>query len=223
MQTGVTILRDWTASLVLVSVFFSAAQAAPPSELDKAKTAVQMSAAEKAAAVKTLAGKAAAEKAAVEKAAALGAAIARSAAMLTNARGGWQPLSADAWDYAKARHLLLHYAAQFRYMDSQRGMGNKTIFGKTGNWSGDDLVRLILQQLATARFIGSKLFDFFAQDPDPARGVRVGKATQPDQRQIAGSADSDVVSPGLSDDLASLDFPIRKFINSTTKSDFIQT
>ncbi len=59
-----------------------------------------------------------------------------------------------------------HYTAQFRYIDSQHDTENKTIFGQTGNWSGDDLAKLILEQPATARFIGEKLFNFFAyQDP----------------------------------------------------------
>jgi len=47
--------------------------------------------------------------------------------------------------------------------------GKKTIFGQTGNWDGDDLVDLILQQPATARFIARKLFLYFVhREPSEA-------------------------------------------------------
>lgn len=42
--------------------------------------------------------------------------------------------------------------------------GEKTIFGKTGNWDGDKLADLILQQPATAKFIARKLFIFFVHE-----------------------------------------------------------
>ncbi|MDP6553128.1 MAG: DUF1800 domain-containing protein [Pirellulaceae bacterium] len=51
---------------------------------------------------------------------------------------------------------------QFRFIVSRHDTENKTIFGRTGNWSGDDLVRLILEQPATSKFIAGKLFQFFA-------------------------------------------------------------
>ncbi len=42
--------------------------------------------------------------------------------------------------------------------------GSKTIFGQKGDWDGDDLVELILQQPATAKFIAKKVFVFFSHD-----------------------------------------------------------
>jgi len=55
----------------------------------------------------------------------------------------------------------------FRLKVSEHDPGEKTIFGKKGNWSGDDLANLILEQPATSRFITRQLFEFFAyQDPD---------------------------------------------------------
>jgi uncharacterized protein (DUF1800 family) len=44
----------------------------------------------------------------------------------------------------------------------------KTIFGKTGNWNGDDVVRLCLEQKCAALFLARKLYRFFigeAHDP----------------------------------------------------------
>lgn len=55
----------------------------------------------------------------------------------------------------------------FRLNVNAHDAGEKTIFGKKGNWSGDDLVNLILEQPATSRFIAKRLFEYFAyQDPD---------------------------------------------------------
>ncbi|MCC6420419.1 MAG: DUF1800 family protein [Gemmataceae bacterium] len=60
-----------------------------------------------------------------------------------------------------------HFTGQFRFLVKNHDDKPKTVFGKTGNWSGDDLVTLILEQPATARFIARKLFEYFAY-ADPA-------------------------------------------------------
>lgn len=39
----------------------------------------------------------------------------------------------------------------------------KTVFGETGNWDGEDIVDLILQQDAAGEFISSKLYRFFVR------------------------------------------------------------
>jgi hypothetical protein len=48
--------------------------------------------------------------------------------------------------------------------------GPKTILGRTGNWNGDDVIRLILDRPATARFLVRKLYHFLvsenAEPPD---------------------------------------------------------
>lgn len=62
----------------------------------------------------------------------------------------------------------------FRFAYDKHDTGLKTIFGQTGPWCGDDVVRLILEQPATARFISRKLFEYFAYiDPDPATVERL--------------------------------------------------
>ena len=59
-----------------------------------------------------------------------------------------------------------NHTGQFRLIQDQHDASEKTIFGKAGKWSGDDLVNLILEQSATSRFIARRLFEFFAhQDP----------------------------------------------------------
>jgi uncharacterized protein (DUF1800 family) len=62
-----------------------------------------------------------------------------------------------------------HATGTYRFLYAQHDTTDKTIFGKTGPWTGDDLVRLILERPETSRFIGRKLFEYFAHpDPDKA-------------------------------------------------------
>lgn len=42
--------------------------------------------------------------------------------------------------------------------------GKKTFLGKTGNFTGDDIIDIILQQKATAKFITKKIYQFFVND-----------------------------------------------------------
>lgn len=50
------------------------------------------------------------------------------------------------------------YNQQFVFKYLEHDVGEKTIFGRTGNYNGDDLVDLILEQPAAARFIAAKLW-----------------------------------------------------------------
>jgi len=56
----------------------------------------------------------------------------------------------------------------FQYVRALHDDTEKTIFGQSGNWTGDDLVRLILERPETSAFIAKRLFEYFArQDPEP--------------------------------------------------------
>ncbi len=75
-------------------------------------------------------------------------------------------------DLAEAARALSGYNfeyhnGQFKFVASRHDTGEKTLFGKKGNFGGDELVDLILQQPATSRYICGKLFRFFAhENPD---------------------------------------------------------
>ena len=56
---------------------------------------------------------------------------------------------------------------QFRYISDRHDNEPKTIFGRSGNYSGDDFVTLILDTPAPAKFIARQLFSFFAHS-DPS-------------------------------------------------------
>lgn len=60
-----------------------------------------------------------------------------------------------------------HATGMFKFIATRHDETPKTIFGRGGNWGGDDLVDMILQQPSTARFIATKLFRYFVHD-DPA-------------------------------------------------------
>jgi hypothetical protein len=64
------------------------------------------------------------------------------------------------WGFAKDR---LHY----EYHRANHDDGPKTIFGQTGNYSGEDVLNLICDKPECARFIAKKLWRFFAQDQPP--------------------------------------------------------
>ncbi len=59
--------------------------------------------------------------------------------------------------------------AAFRFNRNQHDYGDKTLLGVSGDLNGDDVVRILSRQPATARHLALKLIKFFAlDDPDPA-------------------------------------------------------
>ncbi|RLS47446.1 MAG: DUF1800 domain-containing protein [Planctomycetota bacterium] len=67
----------------------------------------------------------------------------------------------------------------FDYRDGNHDAGPKTIFGKEGNWTGDEFARLALAKTACSEFIASKLYRYFVNDT-PAADLR---AEQRDARE----------------------------------------
>ena len=64
------------------------------------------------------------------------------------------------WGFSKDR---LHYA----YHPNNHDPGSKTVFGQTGDFTGEDVLNMICDQLQCARFITKGLWRFFAQDQPP--------------------------------------------------------
>jgi uncharacterized protein (DUF1800 family) len=57
---------------------------------------------------------------------------------------------------------------RFLFRPGQHDEGDKTIFGQTGAWNGDDVIDLILAHPACAPYVSRRLFSFFAyDDPEP--------------------------------------------------------
>jgi uncharacterized protein (DUF1800 family) len=56
---------------------------------------------------------------------------------------------------------------EFVFRKMQHDYGNKTILGKTGNFDGDEVLDILLEQRQTAWFITKKIYRFFVNDePD---------------------------------------------------------
>ena len=63
--------------------------------------------------------------------------------------------------------------ARGEFMDRKNlhDTGQKTFLGKTGNFDGDDIIDIILEQKATAKFITEKIYRFFVNDTADAGQV----------------------------------------------------
>ena len=61
------------------------------------------------------------------------------------------------WPYSRI-------AWHFQYREQDHDNGEKTFLGETGNFNGEDIIDIIVKQEATARFICTRLFQFFAAD-----------------------------------------------------------
>jgi uncharacterized protein (DUF1800 family) len=56
------------------------------------------------------------------------------------------------------------YAARFLYNPEDHDEGEKTFLGQTGNFNGEDIIDIICQQPATARFLSRHLYNYFVAD-----------------------------------------------------------
>lgn len=55
---------------------------------------------------------------------------------------------------------------EFYFNSSLHDYGQKTFLGQTGDFNGDDIIKILAPRQATARFMSKKLFEFFAY-PNP--------------------------------------------------------
>ncbi|MEP7279251.1 MAG: DUF1800 domain-containing protein [Bacteroidota bacterium] len=62
------------------------------------------------------------------------------------------------------------FNGEFVFRERQHDDGRKTFLGKTGDFNGDDILKILLQQKQTARFITRKIYRYFVNaEPDPAK------------------------------------------------------
>ncbi len=57
-----------------------------------------------------------------------------------------------------------HHPAEFEFLADDHDDGPKTFLGQTGNFNGDDIIDIIVQQPAAGRFISRHLYNFFVED-----------------------------------------------------------
>jgi uncharacterized protein (DUF1800 family) len=68
------------------------------------------------------------------------------------------------YDTPVALYPFGHFDVNYRYRADDHDDGQKTFLGHTGNLDGEDIVNIIAEQEATARFIGRHLYNFFVAD-----------------------------------------------------------
>ena len=62
------------------------------------------------------------------------------------------------------RFPIGRYDWEFEYRPEDHDEGEKTFLGETGNFNGEDIINIICEQPATAKFIGRHLYNFFVAD-----------------------------------------------------------
>lgn len=74
---------------------------------------------------------------------------------------------------------------QFHFLGSRHDATIKTVLGKTGNWSGDDVVNLILAHPSTAKYICKKLYEYFVHEsPDEQTIERLARVLRENEYEL---------------------------------------
>ncbi len=85
------------------------------------------------------------------------------------------------------------YPAHFVLIEEEHDNGEKTFLGHTGNLNGDDIIDIIVQQPACAKFISRHLYNFFVADEPQVPSWNVTPPQDPDAIDTLSNAflDSD--------------------------------
>ena len=89
---------------------------------------------------------------------------------------GWTLGNAEYMSTRASRDSIWPYSRinwHFNYRDYDHDDGEKTFLGHTGNFNGEDIIDIIVQQEATARFVSTRLFQYFAADEVDEAGEAV--------------------------------------------------
>ena len=91
----------------------------------------------------------------------------------------------DVKEAARAFTGWAHDGDDFVFRKGQHDDGRKTVLGTTGTLNGDEVIDVILARPATGKFIGGKLFRYFAyDDPDEALVTAVGRLLQQNKYEL---------------------------------------
>ena len=88
---------------------------------------------------------------------------------------GWTLKNAEYMSMRAMKDSIWPYsriAWHFEFRDSDHDTGEKVFLGERGDFGGDDIVDIICRQDATARFVCTRLFQFFAADEIDEEGER---------------------------------------------------
>ena len=101
-----------------------------------------------------------------------------------------------------------HYGTKFVYRPDDHDDGEKTFLGHTGNFNGEDIIEIIVNQEATARFISRHLYNFFVADESqvPAWSIEPPRDPAAIDELVAAYKDSDADMRSVMWTLFSSDF-----------------
>ena len=88
---------------------------------------------------------------------------------------GWTLANAEYMAVRAYKDSIWPYgriAWHFDYRQEDHDDGEKTFLGETGNFNGEDIIDIIARQDATAEFVCTRLFQFFAADEITEQGRR---------------------------------------------------
>ncbi|MCA0361176.1 MAG: DUF1800 domain-containing protein [Armatimonadetes bacterium] len=71
---------------------------------------------------------------------------------------------------APAREEVPNARSVYLFDEPNHDFGSKTFFGKTGNWNGDDILRMLSEMPRTAYYLTEKIWEWFVY-PKPSKAV----------------------------------------------------
>ena len=103
-----------------------------------------------------------------------------------------------------------HFEAKFIYREDDHDNGEKEFLGHKGNFNGEDIINIIAQQEATARFVSRHLYNFFVEDEPQVPAWSIQPPNNPDAIQT------------MVDAWFESDADIRHVVSVMLKSDFFK-
>lgn len=83
---------------------------------------------------------------------------------------GWSIANSDYIKELAVRNSIMPYgklAWRYEYKEDDHDDGEKTFLGRKGNFNGEEIIKIICEEPATARFISRHLYHFFVADEPP--------------------------------------------------------
>ena len=99
-------------------------------------------------------------------------------------------LAFTGWTFAQPVPIYPHgyYSPEFLFREEDHDYSEKTFLGHTGNFNGEDIIDIIVEQPATARFISRHLYNFFVADEPQVPSWNVTPPQDPDAIEILSDA-----------------------------------
>lgn len=70
------------------------------------------------------------------------------------------------------------FQGRFVFKENQHDNSEKTIFGKKGNFKGEDVIQMILERKETAQFITTKIYKYFVNEQINGKEKRIAELTK---------------------------------------------